>query len=285
MRVLLEFLAAQGYVSERAGGYGNTPTTTRWLTTASETNLAPWFTFWNELAFPFWEAHLERAIHEGSPSRSIYEWFDEEPTRWDTAQAGFRAAATLTVGEVTEKLDLPDDVRRVLDVGGGHGLYAVELCRTYPGLAATVFDSRDALELARRERRAAGVDTRVELVAGDYWTDHLGEDYDLALVFNVVHAHDATANRRLFGRVADALRPCGRVAVLDQLAGSARTPVGRSGLGFVGLTYLATLGARTHPYADVAEWLRDAGFEDVTRTPIRRAGPGNTLVQARRIAP
>lgn len=177
-------------------------------------------------------------------------------------------------------MDVPGSASRLLDVGGGHGLYAIELCRAYPGLSATVFDYPAALDATRVEIAVADLENRVDVAGGDYWTDDLGTGYDLALVFNVVHAHDAEENRRLFERVGEALDPGGRIAVLDQLAGSARTPVGRTGIGFVGLTYLTTLRAKVHPYEDVAEWLRSAGFEQLRRSAIRRAGPGNTLIQA-----
>jgi SAM-dependent methyltransferase len=282
IRILLDFLAAQGYVVEREGRYRNTAMTTKWLTTGSETNLAPWLSFWNELVLPFWERHLERAVLDGKPPMTIYEWFDEEPTRWETAQDGFRAAAAVVVDDITERVDVPDNASTLLDVGGGHGLYAIELCRAYPGLTATVFDNPDALEAARREITAAEVEDRVATSAGDYWTDDLGSGYDIALVFNVIHAHDDAENRRLLGRVREALRPGGRIAILDQLEGSARMPVGKSFLGFGALTYLSTLGAKTHPYEDVDEWLRSTGFENVTRSPIRLGGPGSTLVQATR---
>lgn len=277
---LLIFLDAQGYIRESDGRYRNTAMTERWLIEASETNMAPWLTFWNDLVFPFWEAHLETAVREGAPPQPIYEWFDEEPGRWETAQRGFRAAAKIVLDEVCDAVDTPDGATRLLDVGGGHGLYAIGLCRRHPDLSATVFDVPAALEAVTEEVAATDVGERVTLVGGDYETDDLGSDYDVALVFNVIHAHDADENRQLFERVAAALAPGGRIAVLDQLEGSARMPVGKSGLGFVGLTYLSTLGAETHPYEEVAAWLQDAGFEDVTRSAIRSGGPGNTLVQA-----
>lgn len=280
LRALLDFLHAQGYVAEDDGLYRNTRMTTKWLTAASETNVAPWFAFWSELVFPFWEENLETAVREGEPPRTIYEWFDEDPDRWEIAQRGFRAVASVTVDEVADEVDVPEGATRLLDVGGGHGLYAIELCRNYPALAATVFDDPAALAAAHSEIADADVEDRVDVVGGDYWTDDLGTGYDVAFVFNVIHAHDAEENRRLFERVGEALDPGGRIAVLDQLAGSARTPVGRAGIGFVGLTYLTTLGAEIHPYADVREWLRLAGFEDVKSSAIRRAGPGNTLIQA-----
>lgn len=280
IRILLDFLAAQGYVAERAGRYRNTGMTTKWLTSGSKTNLAPWLSFWNELVLPFWERHLERAVLDGKPPKTIYEWFDEEPTRWQTAQDGFRAAAAVVVDDITERVEVPNGPSKLLDVGGGHGLFAIELCREHPDLEATVFDNPDALEAARREIRAAGMENRVTTAAGDYWTDDLGSGYDIALVFNVIHAHDDAENRRLLERVGETLRPGGRIVILDQLEGSARLPVGKSFLGFEGLTYLSTLGAKTHPYEDVAEWLRSTEFENVTRSTIRLGGPGSTLVQA-----
>lgn len=290
LRVLLEFLSAQGYVAEDGGAYRNTATTATWLTTDSETNMGPWLTFWKELVFPFWDANLETVVRTGEPTQTIYEWFDEEPSRWDVAQEGFRAAASIIADEVAGKVTMPDspvadgssrdDPIRLLDVGGGHGLYAVELCRRHPHLSATVFDVPPALDAARAEIADADLDDRIDVRGGDYWTDDMGDGYDLALAFNVVHAHDAAENVHLFERVADALAPGGRIAVLDQFEGSARTPVGKAGVGFVGLTYFVTLGATIHPFEEVAEWLRAAGFEDVNRTPIRRAGPGNTLVEA-----
>ena len=280
VRILLAFLETQGYVAGTRERYRNTRMTTTWLTSSSGTNLAPWFTFWNDLVFPFWEANLEAAVREGEPSETIYEWFDEDPARWETAQRGFRAAAAVIVDDVADRVDVPDGATRLLDVGGGHGLYAIELCRADPGLGATVFDTPAALDAARREIAAADLGDRVTVSGGDYWTDDLGTGYDVALVFNVVHAHAAAENRRLFERVAETLVPGGRIAVLDQLAGSARMPIGRSFLAFEGLTYLSTLGAETHPYEAVAEWLRSTGFEDVTRSTIRLGGPGSTLVQA-----
>lgn len=214
-RMLLGFLDAQGYVVGDDGRYRNTRMTTKWLTEASETNMAPWFEFWNELVFPFWNDHLETAVREGEPPRTIYEWFDEEPARWETAQRGFRAAASLVVDEVADAIDVPEGATRVLDVGGGHGLYAIELCRTRPDLSATVFDYPEALEVARTEIAEARLGDRVNVASGDYWTDDLGDGYDLALAFNVVHAHDAGENRRLFERIGAAVEPGGRIAILD----------------------------------------------------------------------
>jgi hypothetical protein len=83
----------------------------------------------------------------------------------------------------------------------------------------------------------------------------------------------------LFERVADALAPGGRVAVLDQFSGSHRLPVARAGVQFAALTYVTTLGGGVHDYEVLADALRAAGFESLTRRSLWKT-LGVSLVEA-----
>lgn len=67
---------------------------------------------------------------------------------------------------------------RLLDIGGGHGLYSIALCEKNPRLEATVFDlppvtqaTRDFIERYRAER--------VRVRPGDFFVDSLGTGYDI----------------------------------------------------------------------------------------------------------
>lgn len=273
---LCDFLVAERYLSRADGRYRLTAMTERWLLDDAATNMGPFFTFWAELVFPFWEREFETAVREGAPSQTIYEWFDEAPGRWAIAQAGFRSGAALLAEDVAAATTIEAGAERVIDVGGGHGLYGFELCRRYPSLSTTIFDLPGAVDTVEIPGDLEG---RVETVAGDYRTDDLGTDYDVALLGNVIHAQDPTANTALFRRVADALGPDGRIVVLDQWAGSGRTPVGRTYLRFIALTYLTTLDADVYPYEAVKGWLEEAGFTGVNSTSV---GPlsGVAIVEA-----
>lgn len=275
---LLQFLVALGYLDRDGDQYRNTAMTDAWLLDGPE-SIAPWLVFWHEVVFPFFEDQLERAVRTGAPERTLYEWLDAHPEKWRLAHEGFRAAASVIAPTVVTKLDI-EAGDRVLDVGGGHGRYAAQLAARVD-CSVTVFDTEPAREVASETATAHGVADRVAFRAGDYTVDAMGGGYDAALLFNVVHAHDGPENVALFERVADALAPGGRLYVLDQFEGTARTPLSRATVGFVGLTYLVTLGQRAHEAADVASWLDDAGFAVRDRTSFLTA-PGLTMLVAER---
>ena len=106
---------------------------------------------------------------------------------------------------------------RVLDVGGGSGMFAVPLARL--GHDVTVVDpSADALATLRRRADTAGVGERVTGVQGDGDLLHEvlptagnGEGYDLALCHWVLEVVDDPAVT--LREIAGALRPGGQVSV------------------------------------------------------------------------
>jgi S-adenosylmethionine-dependent methyltransferase len=106
---------------------------------------------------------------------------------------------------------------RVLDVGGGSGMFAVPLARL--GHDVTVVDpSADALATLRRRADTAGVGERVTGVQGDGDLLHevlptvgAGEGYDLALCHSVLEVVDDPAVT--LREIAGALRPGGQVSI------------------------------------------------------------------------
>jgi S-adenosylmethionine-dependent methyltransferase len=107
---------------------------------------------------------------------------------------------------------------RVLDVGGGSGMFAVPLARL--GHEVTVVDpSADALATLRRRAETAGVGPRVRGVQGDgdllhevlAAADDESAGYDLALCHSVLEVVDDPAVT--LREIAGALRPGGQVSV------------------------------------------------------------------------
>jgi cyclopropane fatty-acyl-phospholipid synthase-like methyltransferase len=166
----------------------------------------------------------------------------------------------------------------VLDVGGGHGWYAAELCRRHRGLSATVLDLPGSAAIGREVIAAAGMAERVRHVDGDARTADLGSGHDAVLCFNLIRhltAHEIVA---LLARAHAALAPGGALAILEVLADPGRrAPVHESMLAL--FTYLSS-GSRVHTSAELRGWLREAGFAGKLRQVRALRIPGQTLYLA-----
>lgn len=269
---LLRALEAVGYVEQEAGRYRPTPMTTRWLPVLGD-------------GVPFFDMVLERlgdleeAVRRGEPLTDAREWLDRRPNGWRDFQAGMVALARMASREIAAKIRVPSSARSLLDVGGGHGLYSIELCRRYPRLSATVFDLPQALPSARETIAGAGMEDRVGVRAGDFWRDDLGAGHDLALLFNIVHGNRPAKNVELLRKVASALERGGRVVILDQLADDVRGTVAGAVAALNGLALFDLAGGQNYSFDDIASWLRAAGFEHPRRKDLRRF-PGSALILA-----
>ncbi len=124
-------------------------------------------------------------------------------------------------------------------------------------------------------------DAQVVELGGDLFTIDLGRSaYDLAIVGNLCHLFDEATNRRLLGRLFDALRPGGTLAILDALPNErldGPRPVVLYALGLL----LRTNRGQVYPFSTYVGWLRDVGYEAVERIDLSPTPP-ISLITARR---
>lgn len=109
-----------------------------------------------------------------------------------------------------------DGVRRVIDVGGGTGLYAIALLQRHPALTAAVWDRPEVLKIARELALEHGVSERLETIPGDMFADPVPAG-DAILLSNVLHDWDVAECRTLVGKCVAALPAGGRLVVHDAL--------------------------------------------------------------------
>ena len=278
--LLLEALEAIGYVDEKQARYRNTPMTTKWLLRNSPNSLVGALPFLESMVFERWGC-LDESIRRGRPAVYGSEWLEQHPDGWRIYQEGMMAVAKMTADEVVGKVKLQPNASRLLDVGGNHGLYSIKFCCRYPSLSATVFDLPQALEVARENISAEKMDERIGLREGDFWTDPLGTGYDIALVFNILHAFLPDKNTELLHKVANALNPGGLVIIMDQIAGKASGTTAKALVRLQAMNYFNDLGARTCAFHEIAAWLTKTGFT-YPRLIRLRGTPGFALVQGRK---
>ena len=92
--------------------------------------------------------------------------------------------AEILTGELQKTVsvvsDLPefDSATSLLDLGGGHGLYAIAFCLKYPDLHGVIFDL-PALEQAAMSTIQQFGAPHVRFVPGNMFEDDYGKDYDV----------------------------------------------------------------------------------------------------------
>jgi len=218
-------------------------------------------------------AHLEGALREGRPL-----------VRGDTPD-GAAAFYPGVVGYLGAMLaaaagraaSLLPAAARVLDAGAGAAPWSLAVAARDPACLVTAVDLPAVVPATRRAVTDAGRERQFRFLAGDLFGVELGRGgYDLAIAGNLCHLFDEPANRRLLGRLYDALRPGGTLAVVDVIPGEQPTPrwVALYELGLL----LRTASGRVHPLAAYLGWLHDAGFEPPQRHRLVDEAPVVLLV-------
>ncbi|MFA6225044.1 MAG: methyltransferase [Methanoregula sp.] len=149
----------------------------------------------------YW-ADLPRIMKEGPVTCDRAQMFRDViiPSMAENCRCGLLQQVTARVAEISEF----SAARRLLDLGGGHGLYSIAFCQKNPGLNAVVFDlppatgaTRDFISRYRAER--------VSVLPGDFFKDPIGSGYDI--VFS--SSNPVGKVPELIPKIADALNPGG----------------------------------------------------------------------------
>ncbi len=279
LTVLLEALAALGYVVRRDGCFVNTPMTADWMLHGAPGDVSDLFLYFDDV-LERW-GYLEETIRRGSPPCMAWEWMDRKEGGWKRYHAALRGIARVMAPEIVKRVNLPAGARRLLDIGGSHGFYSVAFCRRHPGLAAEVFDWAQARGSAEETIAAGGMAGRVAFREGNIFNDELEGGYDAALLFNFIRIFPPERNRELVAKVAGLLNPGGILAVLDEFGCGLSTPAARGGARLKYLELFNSTPGRNYGPAEVIGWADQAGLRDARLVPLRRA-PGLGLVLARK---
>lgn len=151
-----------------------------------------------------------------------------------------------------------DDARRLLDIGGGSGLYSIAYLQRHPHLRAVIWDRPEVLKVAEELARECGVSDRVELVAGDMFVDPVPSDCDVHLLSNILHDWDEPECRRLIERSPPALPQGGRLLIHDVLLNDAHD--GPLPIALYSASLFTLTEGRAYSYAEYRVWLEAAGL-------------------------
>jgi predicted O-methyltransferase YrrM len=272
--MLLNALVALGLLVKQDGVFRNTPETSRFLCASSPQDarlgllhMANLWHRWSRLTDCVRAGNAES--YEETGGRSA-EWTEAFIAAMDR---NAKERAPIVVNAVGAA-----KVRRLLDVGGGSGAYAIAFAQANPVLKADLLDLASVGPIAQRHINQAGVADRVTVRAGDLRSDKLGEGYDLALISAICHMLGPDENRDLLRRCHAALVPGGRVVIQDFILEPDKTAP-RFGALFALNMLVATRAGSSYSEGEYREWLDSAGFREIQH--VRLPGMTGLMIGAR----
>jgi SAM-dependent methyltransferase len=275
IRHLADFLVAVGYLVEGPEGLANAPRATRWFTGGGDVDYTAGL-LWTAESWGLM-GHLADAIRQGAPAKTLWESMQERP-HWGPIFSSYMQAFARHLGpDLLGRVSLPEGARRLLDLGGSHGLHSVGFCRKYPALEAVIVDFPSALTETEAMLAREGLASRITVKPGDLLHGDWGTGFDVVLYLSVAHNQTAEDNRRMLAHIGSVLRPGGLVVIHEYLAGA---PLDVYDAAFR-LTLLTETATRTYGFEEFSAWLAAGGFEPPTRIDLDPREKG-TLLLARK---
>jgi len=263
-RLLLDACVALELAKKEGDGYSNSDEASQYLVSGSPTDLSQALMY-NRDVFPAW-TNLEELIKTGKPVDNPEAHLGRDPQR---TQAFARAmhARVLSIGRgVIPLLDF-GGCSKILDIGGGTGAYASLITAANPGINCTVLDLPRIIDAAPALHAGSPDSNRITFIADDYHTASFPGDNDVILIFGVLHQEHPEAVASILSRSAAALKPGGRIYIMDMMTDGSRTQPKFSALFALNMA-LTTQHGWVFSSEDLEKWLRDAGFSQYKCQPL-----------------
>lgn len=268
---LLEALAAMGLLQRYGARYSDAPGVAPLLSKRSPGYLGYMILHHRQLV-PSWH-RLDEAVRTGAPVRTPAS--QDEAAR-EAFLMGMYNNAMAGGPQVVADIDLTGR-RRLLDLGGGPGTYALLFCQTYPGLEAVVFDLPTSREFAEQIIRRFGLEGRVRFEAGDFLADPLPGGCDVAWLSHILHGEGEAACRELVAKTAAALDPGGLLLIHEFILDDGGTGPLHPALFSLNML-VGTAEGRAYREGELRAMMEGAGLHDIRR--LSAVGPSGSGVLA-----
>jgi len=226
-RMLLDFLALEGFFVKANGTYACTPSTSMFLVKSSPAYIASSLPFLasEETTKPFQDfAAVVRAGTTSLPAGGTTAPDAAIWVKFARGMVGFSMGPAQMLANFPDVLPAGNEPLAVLDVAAGHGIYGIHVAKKLPTAKITFLDWAAVLEVCKEHVTQFGVPAdRCSYIAGSAFDVDLKGPYDVILLTNILHHFDHATNVKLIKRMVAALKPAGRIITLEFVPNEERT--------------------------------------------------------------
>ena len=225
LETVLYALAATGLLTVEEGRFANTPEADRFLVRGSKDYLGSNHEVFSDL----WSAALRTAdtVRAGAP-QAKHDFAAMSPDALRSFFRGLDAAARASARKLRRDFDFTGH-RHLLDAGGGSGGIAVDMCRSFPDLRATVADLPSVTPITAEFIADAEFSERIDTFACNIVEEPPGGPYDVAVLRAFVQVLSMENAARALANIARALAPGGRIYIMGRMVDDSRLGAARVG--------------------------------------------------------
>ncbi|GLI39101.1 methyltransferase domain-containing protein [Geobacter hydrogenophilus] len=261
--MLLDALAAMALVHKREDRYEAAPFAARYLAKSSPEYLG-YIIMHHHHLMAGW-SRLDEAVRRGAPVRESASHGDDEGAR-ESFLMGMFNLAMQSAPKVVPLIDLTGR-KRLLDLGGGPGTWAINFCLQNPRLDAIVYDLPTTRRFAEETVARFGLADRVGFVAGDFLENDTPKGFDVVWLSQILHAYGPDQCAVILEKAVGALEPGGLLLVQEFILDDTR-----SGPLFPALFSLnmlvGTTAGQSYSEHELYSMMAAAGLRDVRRLPL-----------------
>ena len=265
LRLLLDACVAEGLLGKEEETYFNTSAGKAALVPGGPADLSKAIRY-NQDVYPLW-GRLAQLARTGEPVEPPQVHLGEDPERTRRFALSMRGRALAIGRGVVPMLDF-SGCTRLLDLAGGPGTYAELIARANPDLSVVTVDVPAVSAVAKECIAEAGLADRIECRAGDYHTDEYeAAAYDAVTIFGALHQESPEQIRDILARANRALKPGGRIFILDMMTDRTHTAPAFSALFAVNMA-LTTQNGWVFSDVELQRWLAETGFDPADAHPV-----------------
>lgn len=269
---LADFLVTIGYLERQGEQFANTASTQRWFTSAGRVDYTPGLR-WTLEAWPMM-GDLSAAVRRGGPQTTLWQAMEDRPQLGATFSAYMDAFAGDLGPDLLAHVPVAPGHRRLLDLGGSHGMHSIRFCQRHPQLDALIVDLPSALSETATTIARHGLSERIHVSPGELLVHDWHGQHDVVLYLSVAHNHTADENALAIRQIHEALNPGGLLVIHEYLAD---TP-GNAFMAAFRLTLLYETGTQTYRHEQYQTWLEDAGFSGIKRIDLDPLEKGSLIL-------
>jgi hypothetical protein len=275
--VAMKFLERDG--DGPGGRYRNTPETAAFLVKGKPEYVGGMPEMLNSRLFEFWN-HLGEALKTGKPQnevkstgKAMFEELYSDPQRLEEFLRAMSGIQAENFRALAEKFGF-GRYKTVTDVGGALALLSRTIAARHPHLTFRSFDLPVVRPHAEKAVAEAGLASRIQIVAGDFFADALPKA-DVVTMGNILHDWNLEKKMALIRKAYDALPPGGAFVAVENVIDDARR---ENAFGLLmSLNMLIEFGdAFDYTGADFRKWCGEVGFTRFEIVPL--SGPASAAV-------